>query len=237
MSGSSDTTFDGGRGAPPPPFPRTIMRDQVKDLLLQRIVDGEYPPGSRLVETRIAQELGISQAPVREALRDLEQLGCVVHEAFRGCSVRRFSVPDLLEAFPVRIALEELAFRLAAERIADEDLARLDELQERMRDAAARGDVHEESLADVAFHATVVECAGNATLERQWRQLQPHARTFLSVVLPHQDLDTVAERHIPLLDALRRRDADGAAAAVRSHLMAAAQRLRMAEADSGEEPP
>ena len=57
-------------------------------MILQRIVEGSYEPGSRLVETRIAQELGVSQAPVREALRDLEQLGYVVHEPYRGCSVQ-----------------------------------------------------------------------------------------------------------------------------------------------------
>ena len=96
------------------PFTRSNFRAQIKDVILQRIVAGEYPPGARLVETRIAQELGVSQAPVREALRDLEQLGCIVHEPFRGCSVRAFSAEELLEAFPVRAALEALAARLAA---------------------------------------------------------------------------------------------------------------------------
>jgi DNA-binding GntR family transcriptional regulator len=208
------------------PFGRPILREQVKDVLLQRIVSGEYPPGSRLVETRIASELGISQAPVREALRDLEQLGCVIHEPFRGTSVRRFSVPELLEAFPVRSALEELAARLAVERISDEQLDGLAVLIDRMREAAARGDAREESVQDVAFHAAIIEAAGNAVLERQWLQLQPYARTFVTVVLPHQDLGDVSERHVPILEALRHRDADRAAAAMRLHLEQAADLLR-----------
>ena len=99
------------------PFTRSNLREQIQDVLLQRIVEGTYRPGERIVETRIAQELGVSQGPVREALRDLEQLGCVVHEPGRGCSVRAFSAEELLEAFPVRAALEALAARLAAERI------------------------------------------------------------------------------------------------------------------------
>src|SRR5437764_10457885 len=114
-------------------FGRTSLREQVRDLLLDRIVAGEYPPGSRLVETRIAEELGVSQAPVREALRDLEQLSCVVHTPFRGCSVRELSAAELLEAYPVRGALEGLAARLAARRIDDEDLDRLADLIESMR--------------------------------------------------------------------------------------------------------
>jgi DNA-binding GntR family transcriptional regulator len=208
------------------PFGRPILREQVKDLLLQRIVSGEYTPGSRLVETRIASELGISQAPVREALRDLEQLGCVVHEPFRGTSVRRFSVPELLEAFPVRSALEELAGRLAVERVSEAQLDGLAALIERMRAAAKAGDAHEASLADVAFHAAIVDAAGNEVLERQWLQLQPYARTFITVALPHQDLDAVPERHVPILEALRRRDPDEAAAAIRRHLAYAADLLR-----------
>ena len=85
---------------------RPALRDQVKDLLLERLARGEYAPGDRLVETAIARELGVSQAPVREALRDLEQLGLVVHEPHRGCSVRKVSTAELREAFPVRAALE-----------------------------------------------------------------------------------------------------------------------------------
>jgi len=117
-------------------FGPVSLRDSVRDLLLERVLAGEYPPGARLVETRIARELGISQAPLREALRDLEQLGLVVHEAYRGCSVRAVSAAELLEAFPVRAALEALAARLAAPRIDDADLDRLDALVEDMAAAA-----------------------------------------------------------------------------------------------------
>jgi DNA-binding GntR family transcriptional regulator len=205
------------------PFPRVILRDQVRDLLLSRVMSGEYPPGSRLVETRIAQELGVSQAPVREALRDLEQLGCVEYEPFRGSSVRALSVEDLLEAYPVRAALEGLACRLAAERISDAQLARLAALIEDMRTAE---DARAESAADSDFHATIVEAAGNATLSRQWGQLLPHARTFISMTLPASVRGSVAERHVPILEALRRRDPAAAAAAMEEHLADVAERLK-----------
>jgi DNA-binding GntR family transcriptional regulator len=202
------------------------LRERIKDVILQRIVSGEYPPGSRLVETRIAQELGVSQAPVREALRDLEQLGCIVHEPFRGCSVRAFSADELLEAFPVRAALEALAARLAAERIAEGELLQLAELLETMRAAARRGDAHGQSQANASFHATIVRAARNATLERQWQLLEPFSRTFLTVSQPGLDLLALSERHIPILDALRARDPDAAAAAMHQHLMDAADLLK-----------
>lgn len=209
-----------------PPFIRSNLREQIKDVILQRILDGEYEPGARLVETRIAQELGVSQAPVREALRDLEQLGCIVHEPFRGCSVRAFSAQELLEAFPVRAALEALAARLAAERISENELLRLAELVGTMRDAADRGDPHDQSQANAQFHATIVRAARNATLERQWSFLEPFSRTYISVSQPGLDLRALSDRHIPILDALRARDGDAAAAAMHQHLMDAAELLR-----------
>jgi len=208
------------------PFTRSNLREQIKDVLLQRIVEGSYPPGSRIVETRVAQELGVSQGPVREALRDLEQLGCVVHEPYRGCSVRAFSASELLDAFPVRAALEALAARLAAERITDEELDELDEHLGRMRAAARRGDAHDQSQANASFHATIVRAARNSTLERQWRLLEPFSRTYLTVSRPGIDLVHLSDRHVPILDALRRREPDAAADAMHDHLMGAAALLQ-----------
>jgi DNA-binding GntR family transcriptional regulator len=212
------------------PFTRSNLREQIKDVILQRILDGDYPPGSRLVETRIAQELGVSQAPVREALRDLEQLGCIVHEPFRGCSVRAFSAQELIEAFPVRAALEALAARLAAERITEPELLQLADLVETMRAAADRGDAHDQSRANASFHATIVRAARNATLERQWSFLEPFSRTYISVSQPGLDLRALSDRHVPILEALRARDGEAAGAAMHRHLIEAAELLRpMAE--------
>jgi len=208
------------------PFTRSNLREQVKGVILQRILNGEYPPGARIVETRIAHELGVSQAPVREALRDLEQLGCIVHEPFRGCSVRAFSAAELLEAFPVRAALEALAARLAADRITEPELLHLAELLETMRAAARRGDVHGQSQANASFHATIVRAARNATLERQWSILEPFSRTYISVSQPGLDLLALSERHVPILEALRARDASAAGGAMHEHLMDAAELLR-----------
>jgi DNA-binding GntR family transcriptional regulator len=208
------------------PLLRSSLRERVKDVMLQRIVGGVYEPGSRLVETRIAQELGVSQASVREALRDLEHIGCVVYEPYRGCSVRSFSIDELLEAFPVRAALEALAARLAAERMTDAELADLRRRYDAMLVAARAGDAHEQSQVDAAFHAAVARGARNATLERQWSFLEPYSRTFVTVSRPGTDLVAVVEQHLPVLEALEARDGERAAAAMTEHLMRAADLLR-----------
>ena len=85
---------------------RNVLSDQVKDYLLTAILAGEFPPGSRIVETRVARHLGVSQGPVREALRDLEALGLIDSTPYQGARVRQPQKAELLEAYDVRAVLE-----------------------------------------------------------------------------------------------------------------------------------
>jgi len=204
---------------------RSVLSDQVKDRLLQAILAGEYPPGARIVETRVARELGTSQAPVREALRDLEALGVVETTAFRGARVRRPSAAELLEAFAVRAELESLAARLAVARVSDDDLAELDALIAEMRRAAEAGDPHAEAIADAAFHGRIVELSGNSTLRRVWRTLEPFSRTYITIGVPGADRRQIAEHHAPVLAALRARDPDLVTAVLHDHFDDAAAGL------------
>ena len=167
---------------------RTVLREQVKDVLLQRIVSGELEPGERLVETRIAQELGTSQAPVREALRDLELLRLVESEPFRGSRVRVFGEAEMIEVYPVRAALEELAARLAAENL-DGDVSALELEFEAMRDAVRRGDTNALVQHDIAFHRLIVEAAGNSVLEQCWKSLGVEGRITVSLYGTYMDPD------------------------------------------------
>jgi DNA-binding GntR family transcriptional regulator len=204
---------------------RMVLSDQVKDRLLEAILDGRYPPGARIVETRVARELGTSQAPVREALRDLEALGLVETTAFRGARVRHPSADELLEAFVVRSQLETLAARLAVPRMTDADLDQLAGYLGEMRRAARIGDLHAEAVADAAFHGRVVEVSGNAKLRRVWQRLEPLSRTYITLVAPGADRHAIADMHQPILDALRGRDAGRAAQALDHHYTAAGAML------------
>src|SRR5262245_14412133 len=110
------------------PLERRVFREEIREQLLEDILNGNLPPGARIVETRIAQQFGVSQGPVREALRDLELFGFVVSSPFRGTQVRKISTDDLLQIYPIRAALEGVAARAAAVRIDDATLAHLEEL-------------------------------------------------------------------------------------------------------------
>ena len=181
---------------------RTVLREQVKDILLHRIVSGELRPGDRLVETRIATELGTSQAPVREALRDLELLRLVESEPFRGARVRGFGEDELIEVYPVRAILEELAAKEATKHLAG-DVSQLEVELDAMRDAARGNDINALVQHDIAFHRTIVEAASNQVLERCWKTLGVEGRITISLYGTYVEPHEAPELHVPILDAIR----------------------------------
>jgi DNA-binding GntR family transcriptional regulator len=204
---------------------RSVLADQVKDRLLQDILTGRYPPDSRIIETRVARELGVSQAPVREALRGLEATGVVEIEPYRGARVRRPTTDELLEAFTVRAELESYGARLAVERIDEEDVGALAGLLEAMHRAARANDRHDLALNDAAFHGAILAMSGNATLVRVWRALEPFSRTYITLLVPGVDPVEIADLHEPILDAIRRRDPELLDRVLRRHFVDAAAKL------------
>jgi DNA-binding GntR family transcriptional regulator len=202
---------------------RSVLSEQVKDRLLQQIVEGDLPPGSRIVETKVAREFGTSQAPVREALRALASLGLVEVKPHRGAWVRQPSAEELIEANEVRGVLEAFAAEQAAKVIDDKCIRTLEGLLDEMIELAKVGDAHAQAIKNAEFHATIIEAARNATLERSWKLLEPFSQTYLTASVPGVDLMWLAERHNELLEALRDRDPALAAEAARKHLHEAAQ--------------
>jgi DNA-binding GntR family transcriptional regulator len=200
---------------------RIVLRDQVKAVLLERILSGAYAPGDRLVETRIAQELGTSQAPVREALRELELLRFLESAPFRGTWVREVSDEELIEVFPIRAALEDVAAREAARRL-DGDVAALEAEIDAM---AGAKDLLAQVEHDTRFHELIVVASGNARLLEMWSSLQVEARTTITAVATGLTPQEAAELHRPILEALRSRDAKAAGKAIRSHVETFGKRL------------
>jgi DNA-binding GntR family transcriptional regulator len=206
----------------PEPIEREVLSARVKDRILRWILEGELAPGSRIVETRVARQLGTSQAPVREALRDLATLGFVEIRPYQGSRVRRPSAGELREAITVRGELEALAGRLAAPRMSGAILRQLDGLYEQMAEAAERGDAHEQAVSNARFHGLIVGSAGNRALERLWGMLEPFGRTYVTASMPGVDLRWLGERHRDIIHALRDRDPERAAETLRRHAVEAA---------------
>jgi DNA-binding GntR family transcriptional regulator len=200
------------------PLERRVFREEIREQLIEDILNGRLAPGARIVETRIAQQFGVSQGPVREALRDLELFGFVVSSPFRGTQVRKISTEELLEIYPIRAALEGVAARAAAVRIDQPTLDRLEELIGVMREAAARDDRRAEADADHDFHHAIVKASGNRMVEHVWQTMRLSITTCLTRSITHRSLHEIAERHVAVLEALRSGDPDRAEAAVRRHI-------------------
>ncbi len=216
-------TDDQVRG--PGQIEREVLSEVVKDRILTWILQGELEPGSRIVETRVARELGTSQAPVREALRDLATLGFIDMQPHRGSWVRQPTKHELIEAIEVRAELEALAGRLAAERRTEKCVRDLEALMEGMMEAAERGDAHDQAFKNAKFHERIVEAARNSMLMRFWSMLEPFARTYVTASAQGIDLHWLGARHEALLEAIRDQDPERAATTSRDHAVQAADLL------------
>lgn len=204
---------------------RNVLADQVRDYLLRGVFSGQFPPDSRIVETRVAKEMGTSQAPVREALRALEALGVVDILPFKGARVRRPSSEELIEAYQVRATLETLGARLGVPRMTDDDLAEIGHLHDELQAAAVEGDRHVLAERDAAFHARILQLAGNEMLVRVWRSLEPVSRTYITLVAPNSDPGWTVGLHPPILAALRQRDPAAVEAALVRHFDEASRHM------------
>jgi len=192
----------------------SLLSDQIYDLLRQDILRGVYSPGTRLVETELARGFNVSQAPVRDALRKLAEVGLVRQVPRRGTFVEGVTQKAAIDAFHVREALEPLAARELLGHVNDETIASLRREAEKMMVAAERGDVAGLLEADISFHRIVWWKSENELLPRMWPMvekiwplLEARLRSDSDPENPYAvgDLQAVAATHEPLIDALEAR--------------------------------
>ncbi len=183
---------------------RTCMRDQIREALVARILDGTYPAGTQLKELTLAREFNVSQAPIREALRELEGSGLVMSERFRGTRVRGADFEEMRESYELRTMLEVRAVQIAAP-YTPQLLADLDQYLREM-DASLKNDDQERYIDHaLRFHRRLVESSGNRTFLRLWDSLLWDIRGRIAL-------------HRAVLTRLRAQDGNGAGERVREIL-------------------
>lgn len=202
--------------------------ERVTRLLRDEIVDGDRPPGSRLVERELAAVLGVSRVPVREALQTLAAEGLVTPRPRSWAVVRTFTDADLLDLVEVRSAIEVLTVRLAAERRTPDQLRDLTGALEREATAASTGDATEARRAAADFHEVISTMAGNSVLDEISALTSSRMRWMLG---QHDDLQAMVAEHAALLDAVRDGDVERADSLAREHLRSslASARARRAQ--------
>jgi DNA-binding GntR family transcriptional regulator len=184
---------------------RGLLSDRIYELVKAMIKDSTLKPGEQVVESQLARRLGVSQAPVREALKRLAHEGLVTHVRHHGTFVAEFSAREAEQARIARVALEGLAARLAFGRVDSATEALLLSIIDQMHAAADRGDIAAFRELDFEFHKTVVVAGGNPYLPRMWDILEPSLRSMHVLSDPGfaGDWHAVADMHRALLDALQ----------------------------------
>ncbi|MFC4337426.1 GntR family transcriptional regulator [Salininema proteolyticum] len=188
---------------------------RVVERLRDEILDGVREPGSRLVERDLADQLGVSRVPVRDALKVLVAEGLVTPRPRTWAVVREFTPSDIADLIEVRSGLETLTFRLAAQRYTAAGLERLESVLAAEFAAAREGDGVAARRAAADFHEAVTELSGNRMLMELWRTMRSRLRWLLG---QHEDFMRVAEEHRSLCDAIARRDVDRVEGLVAEHL-------------------
>jgi DNA-binding GntR family transcriptional regulator len=195
---------------------RESIADRMRQVLMERIIDGTYLPGTRLVEMEIAREFRTSQAPVREALCALEAAHFLETEPYRGTRVRQVDERESREAYQVRAVLEKLAVQLGAARLRE----RLRELRaeaDATLSAAKGGDVTRFLHHNIRFHQMIVEAADNAVLQRTWEALVFTVGARARAASTASDMTAVAREHRAIVEAIARGDAKAAGRILRRH--------------------
>ncbi|MCR4710007.1 MAG: GntR family transcriptional regulator [Clostridiales bacterium] len=154
------------------------LREIVYEELKRQIMVGEIAPGTRMMEVDLADEMGVSRTPVREAIRKLEKEGLVTIEPRRGAYASDISAKDMVDVLEVRQDLEGMAAGLAAQKIAEGDILQLKNMTRRYKEAVEAGDIEEIIKQDEDFHKFIVGLSDNKTLIKMVSQVQELALRF-----------------------------------------------------------
>ena len=200
---------------------------QAHAALLELITGGQIQPGERVVIERLAEQLGVSQTPVREAVARLAQEGLVVEAANGRLQIVEISEQYVRDVFLVRAALEGLAAELATSRLSDEDLATLKALLDETSAALTLGDHKPYARSDASLHQLVITRTNNRVLAKELRSLQPHVDLIrgYSQRTEGEHLRTSHQEHLQIVAALTARDGARAREAMEQHIRRAGERI------------
>lgn len=195
------------------------LRDVVFENLREAIVEGKLNPGQRLMEVQLAEQLGVSRTPVREAIRKLELEGLVVMLPRKGAYVANMSLKDIIDVLEIRSSLEGLAASLAAERISPKNLKELEEIAKDFEKSAKSSDVETLLKKDVEFHECIFKSTNNKKLHHLitslWEQVYRFRATYIS---DYESIVNIINEHKCILNSIKKGDSELAKQYAKEHI-------------------
>jgi DNA-binding GntR family transcriptional regulator len=208
------------------------LREAAADEIREMINRGELQPGERLLEDRLAEQLGVSRNPIREAIRILENTGLVEVTPRRGAHVALLDPVRAIELLELRSVLEAFAAQLAAKRGTVEQVRKIRETFEEGKAATAAGDAVKAARCHRQFHLAIEEAAGNSYLGPTVEPLRAQTELVFSVLIDTRGL-LGWEEHVAMLEAIEARDEDAARIATRRHMSSVLDDLRRRSGSDG----
>lgn len=179
------------------------LRERISDMLREAIVTGELKPGQSLVENELAAQLGVSRAPLREALQILSSEGLVETIPYKGAIVHRLTKQDIEELYSLRCVLEQFAIQRIIALGNPEHITVLRGIFDEMLTAAQSGDVTQVTLIDRRFHDTLIELSGHRLLMETWSTVTLRVRQVMALRnRRNRDLTQIAYNHVPIIEAI-----------------------------------
>lgn len=179
---------------------KNTLRNEIKKYIQHQISQGIYKPGDRIVETQLAKELNVSQAPVREAILELSMMGIIEERPYSGSFVRELTPDDIEDIYNTRAFLDEYCARRAAQKVTEEELQEMEALLHEMDSAENIDDFVEK---DMAFHRMVVKAGKSPSMLRIWDTLRLVEWTELSVSATKSSLSEIAKQHWEIYDLIK----------------------------------
>ena len=203
------------------------LRDVVFNTLREAILKGDLKPGERLMELQLASKLGVSRTPIREAIRMLEQEGLAVTTPRKGAEVAKMTLKDMEDVLEIRDALDELAVRIACQKISDEQLKQLEDMKELFEKSTQTGNVKKIAEADVTFHDVIYEATGNPKLVTLLNNLREQVYRYrVEYIKDPKNYPTLIAEHEAILESLQNRDVKNAVEAMHVHVANQAEAVK-----------
>ena len=205
-----------------PQIKNISIREQTVDALREAILTGELKPGQSLIEMDLSKQLGVSRAPIREALRMLNSEGLVETIPYHGTTVGRLTKDDIEDLYSMRILLEAFALERIINMNDNEHIEILKELYERMIEAGTRNDLKAVNEIDREFHDAIISMSGHKLLELMWQMVAMKVRQVMALRnMRNSDLTQIARNHLPIIEAIRVSDIVEAKRLLREHIASA----------------
>ncbi len=187
------------------------LREVVSQYIREAILEGKFEPGKRLMEVQLAEELGVSRTPIREAIRKLELEGLVIMVPRKGAYVAEISVNDMVEVLEIRGALEGLAASLAARRMTDQEIGELKEIFYQFKEYYLEKDVQGMIKKDVELHDKIFSCAANERLYQMSQNLREQVYRFrVRYISEYNESKELLDGHEKIVEAIASRDEEKA---------------------------